>query len=244
MGKLGRILLSLSLVANIGVVYVAYKALEYRDNINFFLDKYTNVVSEFSQRDVFETDNAELPPPNPAKPRVVFLGTQVTERWNLAESFPEYEAIGRAVPHQRLSGFLLRFRPDVIELQPWAVVIEISSYNLRPESTIKELTDYVTTLVDLSKSAGIQPVITTAVPARDGINGLGDYGLYDSLKVYNSWIRRFADSAKLHLADFDSALAVDNGFLPDSLSFDMIDPNTAGMDKLTEVVKNALTRID
>jgi lysophospholipase L1-like esterase len=243
MGKAGRAFLAISLVANMGVVYVAYKALEYRGHINFFLEKYTNVVKEFSQRDVWEKANAELGAPRPDKPRVVFLGTQVTARWNLAESFPTYETINRAVPHQRLSGFLLRFRPDVIELHPQAVVIEISSYNLRPESSIKELTDYVATLVDLSKSAGIRPVITTAVPPRAGNTGLGDYDLHDSLKVYNSWIRRFADSAKVPCADFDTALADDDGFMPVELSYEMIDPNPAGMDKMAAVVSDALADI-
>lgn len=240
MGKVGKTLLALSLAANIGVVYVAYKALEYRGHINFFLDKYTKVVKEFSNRDVWEKANAELGPPHPDKPRVVFLGTQVTARWNLAESFPDYETINRAVKHQRLSGFLLRFRPDVIELRPKAVVMEISSYNLRPESSIKELTDYVTTLVDLSKSAGIRPVITTAVPPREGNTGLGDYNLHDSLKVYNSWIRQFADSAKVAIADFDTALSGDNGYMTESLSYEMIDPNQAGMDKMAAVVLAAL----
>lgn len=236
-------LLGLSLVANIGVIYVAYKAIEYRGHINFFLDKYTNVVKEFSNRDVWEKANSEIGPPRPNRPRVVFLGTQVTSRWNLAESFPEYEIVNRAVPHQRLSGFLLRFRPDVVELRPWAVVIEISSYNLRPESSIRELTDYITMLADLARSNGIHPVLSTAVPPRDGNTGLGDYDLHDSLKVYNSWIRKFADSANLPLADFDTALAETDGFMADSLSYEMIDPNLAGMSRMSAVVSEALSKI-
>ncbi len=31
-------------------VYVTFKALDYRRHVNYFLDKYTNVVSEFSGR--------------------------------------------------------------------------------------------------------------------------------------------------------------------------------------------------
>ena len=87
-------------------------------------------------------------------------------------------------------------------------------------------------------------MLSTAVPPRDGNTELGDYDLHDSIKVYNSWIRRFADSASLPLADFDTALAGTDGYMPDSLSYDMIVPNSAGIARMTAAVEAALLGID
>ncbi len=57
MSRTLKVIFILSLVANLGIVYVAYKALEYRAHINYFLDKYTHVVDEFSGRKIYEEDN-------------------------------------------------------------------------------------------------------------------------------------------------------------------------------------------
>ena len=60
MNKLFRTVLILSLLGNLTIAFVAYKAIMYRAHINVFLDKYTNVVNEFSQRAVFEKANVPL----------------------------------------------------------------------------------------------------------------------------------------------------------------------------------------
>ncbi|MFH1373868.1 MAG: hypothetical protein ABII79_08745 [bacterium] len=68
-----KIVLIVSLIGNLFVVYVAYKALEYRSHINHFLDKYTNVVAEFSGRDRYAADNTLLAADSLVADRIVFL---------------------------------------------------------------------------------------------------------------------------------------------------------------------------
>ena len=73
------------------------------------------------------------------------------EEWPLANYFPGDETINRGVTGQRLAGFLLRFRPDVAELKPQYVVIEVGSYNFRPNTDPRENFDYVVTLAEVSQ---------------------------------------------------------------------------------------------
>ena len=145
-----NIILILSLIGNIFIIYVAYKAIGYRKHINHFLEKYTNVVNEFSGRSFFETENQKILHPANDSERIILFGTQVTANWKIIDTSGNFYFINRGLPNQRLAGFLLRFKPDVIDLKPKCVVIEVSSYNFRPQSSVKEIQDYVSTMAELA----------------------------------------------------------------------------------------------
>lgn len=244
MTKFWRFILIISLLGNLGVFYVAMKALEYRNHINFFLDKYTMVVKEFSQRSVYADQNTKLISDTVTPNRVVFLGTQVIERWKVDSLFaPEYDAINRGVFGQRAAGLVLRFKPDVIDLKPRAVFIEISSYNFRSEISVQEIKDYLESLATLAKANNIIPVLTTTIPFRDKQYALAGYQLGDSVQIYNTWIREYAKAHALPLVDCSALLQDSRGFLREDLSFDDIDPNEAGYQLLTQATQKALAEI-
>ena len=69
--------------------------------------------------------NAELGPPRAGEPRVVFMGNSITELWAplFASQFPGKPYVGRGISGQTTPQMLLRFRQDVIALQPKVVVI-------------------------------------------------------------------------------------------------------------------------
>ncbi|HOZ08344.1 MAG TPA: hypothetical protein PKW75_08660, partial [candidate division Zixibacteria bacterium] len=164
MSRVLKLVLAASLVGNLAIVWVGYKAYQYRTHINYWLDKYTEVVEEFSGRSRYRQDNERLRSDTAVPGRVVFLGTQVISRWDVGRSFPRWEAIDRGVAGQRLAGMLLRFQPDVLDLGPEAVVIEISSYNFRPEWPVRELEDYAESMADLARARGVAPIIGSVIP--------------------------------------------------------------------------------
>lgn len=243
MTKKWRVILMISLIGNLAIVYVAFKALEYRSHINHFLDKYVNVVAEFSGRSLYAESNRKFSPPGPDVRRVVFFGTQVIENWDLDSYFSGIEAINRGLSGQRAAGFLLRFRPDVLDLHPAAVVIEVSSYNFRPETTVNELQDYVLSMAELARLHKIEPVLTTVIPPRQGVVSLGTYSIMDSLAVYNDWIRRITRDRNYACLDLDSLLADDKGFLPLNLSSGDIDPNEAGYRRISHAASGLLLKL-
>jgi len=230
-----------SLIVNLAIFYVAYKALEYRGHINYFLDKYTNVVNEISGRNYFEKDNQILlNQPNNGN-RVVLFGTQVTNNWNISDKLLSFEFINRGLPHQRLAGLLLRFKPDVIELEPKFVIIEVSSYNLRPQHTIKETEDYVSQMADLAIYHNITPILTTMIPltekslnAMDLYEDIGDYPVIDSLQFYNEWLRNYCTDNQILLIDFNKILSDSPGYLKHNLASGPIDLNKAGYDLINK----------
>src|SRR5437764_5282080 len=69
--------------------------------------------------------DADLKVVAPAKDedRVVFMGDSITDGWKLADYFPGRPFINRGISGQTTPQMLIRFRPDVIALQPKVVVI-------------------------------------------------------------------------------------------------------------------------
>jgi len=244
MSKAVRIILVLSLIGNLCIVYVAYKALEYREHINEFLDKYTYVVDEFSGRDNYAVENNDLRLAEIKADRVVFLGSQITRGWDLDRYFQSYEAINRGIIGQRFSGFLLRFKPDVLDLKPAAVVIEFSSYNFRPENSVEEFQDYTTCLADLARSNGIQPILCTVMPVRSDFDVEMEipYSVNDSLSRYNDWLRNYCQEQNLGFVDFYDLLADDEGYLLEEFSSGQILLNQDGYELVSEATEEALGR--
>ena len=95
---------------------------------------------------------------------------------------------------QRAAGFLLRFQPDVLDLKPQFVVIEVSSYNFRPNTDVREIFDYVGTMAALARCHGIEPILTTCIPPRDDyeVDEHEDYIVADTAALYSGWVAELA----------------------------------------------------
>ena len=244
MKKSVKIALILSLLGNCTIFYVGYKAYEYRTHINHFLEKYRHVSQEFSARNSYQTVNSQIVSDTTNSNRVVFFGTQTTKKYDLKKYYPEYEAINRGVNGQRVAGYLLRFKQDVLDLAPKAVVLEISSYNFRPENSIKEIQDYTELLAQLSSYNDIVPILTTVIKpkkefsATTDLKEFGEYNLFDSVDVYNTWLRNYTDKYQYNLVDVSKLLGDSNGYLRKNYALNLVEPNAKGYNILTIEIKN------
>lgn len=242
MSKFWRYILIISLVLNLSIVYVAIKALEYRAHINEFLDKYTYVVNEFSRRDRYQIENQTLRSDTTIPGRMVLFGSQIIENWPPDKYPAGFEIVNRGVSGQRVSGFLLRYRPDVIELAPEAVVIEISSYNLRPQYSVREVSDYMAGMIELALYHGIKPIPATMIPpCRDSVE-LGDYHIMDSIALYNEWLEKYCADRNIIPVDFNKAVADSDGFLRVDYAASSVDLNNDGYEQLRRALVDKLQR--
>ncbi len=240
LSKFTTVLLFCLLVSVVGNIHLFFRAKDYRDGANEWLDKYTNVVDEYSRLSVFQNENLLLKSDSIVNNRVVFYGTQVIARWDFENRFEDYETINRGVTGQWVSGLLLRYHQDVITLKPEYVLLEVSSYNLRQRFPTDMVISHVQTMVDLSLYHGIQPILTTMIPLRKGHDQFGNYSVMSNIKDYNDWIRDFAHKKELKILDMYNILSNDAGYLKKELSFDSIDPNEAGYSVLSDSLLSLL----
>lgn len=249
MSKKWRLILILSLLFNLFIIYVAYKALDYRSHVNFYLHKYIDAVNEMARLDVYETMNPALQSDTTVDNRIVFFGTQVIHGWDVRRDFPEYEAINRGVDGQRAAGLILRMRADVINLSPEAVLIQISSYNFRAQNKSDDILNYTRELLDMAACHHIYPIAATVItPSKEILDTdeeiiASDYIIHDTIKAFNARLREYCRYKDIALADFDSILSGDDGYMRGNLAETSIAPDDSGYILMAQTVKPLLANM-
>ena len=73
----------------------------------------------------YQDENRSVGIPEKGKQRVVFMGDSITEEWSnlYADYFDTEGYINRGIGGQTTPQMLIRFKPDVIDLEPDIVVI-------------------------------------------------------------------------------------------------------------------------
>lgn len=230
-------------------VYMTWRAIGYRANVNVYLNKYINHVRKLSGREQFADANRNLVSDTIVSGRIVFFGSQVMVNWDLKEAFADYEPIGRGIVHQSTAGMLLRFRPDVIELHPQAVIIETASFNFRYPTRPKELFDHVMAMVDQAEQNGIVPIVLTSIPPLKDSSGLDKfeeethgYQLADSLRRFNEMTKDALLSRGL-IVDAAAELSGPDGFFESDYAADAINLSSVGYRHLSQAVNEKLDRL-
>ena len=169
--------------------------------------------------------------------RVVFLGASITNRWDLGRDFPRVHMVNRGVGGQLVPSMLARFKRDVIDLKPKAVVIKFCSINIRPHLPQSVLRDGMTMMTQLAQDNGIEPIVATIIPAGKPEAHIGDFSVADSLQAFNDWVRQMAAENNLRLIDFAAAIGDEEGFLPRDCSVDPVHVNEKGYQILAEAAR-------
>ncbi len=185
-----------------------------------------------------DTDK-ELPLPARGQARVVFMGDSITEGWgqkgtatslDRAAFFPGKPYINRGISGQTTPQMLVRFRQDVIELKPKAVVV-LAGINDIAENTGKmtlgEIGNNIASMSELARANGIRVVLCSVLPASEfhWHKGLEPA---PKVKALNAWIKEYAAKNGFVYVDYYSRMANSEGGLGPELSPDGVHPNKAG----------------
>ncbi len=159
----------------------------------------------------FKDENAKLVAPVYGEIRVVFMGNSITEGWvNLLPEFFEGKPyINRGISGQTTPQMLIRFRPDVINLNPAIVVILAGTNDIAGNtgpSTLETIADNIFSMAELAKANGIKVVLCSVLPA---IDFPWKPGLEPAEKIValNEMIKAYADKNGIVYLDYFSAMA-------------------------------------
>ena len=167
---------------------------------------------------------------NEAYPEVVFMGNSITENWAYfhPEFFTSHNFLGRGIGGQTSAHMLVRFKADVIDLNPKAVVIMAGTndvahndYWVAPDKVV----DNIVAMCQLARANGIIPIISSIPPCgsfrwRPEIKDAAQ-----TIVEINQNLRAYAEANGIAYVDYHSALADENLGLPKSLSDDGCHPN-------------------
>ena len=111
----------------------------------------------------YQKENTALSIPSSDQKRIVFMGDSITEFWSVID--PDYFSvksyINRGISGQTTPQMLIRFRTDVIALQPTAVVILAGINDIAGNtgpSSIEMIWDNIFSMVELAKTNNIKVI--------------------------------------------------------------------------------------
>jgi peptidyl-dipeptidase Dcp len=176
--------------------------------------------------------------------RVVFFGDSITDAWtsNGGHFFPGKPYVNRGISGQTTPQMLVRFRQDVVDLHPDAVVILAGTNDIAGNtgpSSLVMIEDNLRSMAEIAKANGIRVILATVLPAADYP---WHRGLDPAQKIrdLNAWIKSYCDQAKLTYLDYYTAMAAPNGGMKPAISHDGVHPNAAGYALMEPLAEQAI----
>ena len=209
--------------------------------------------SEFANTGYYAKANLELKLHSKTENRVVFMGNSITEGWVFMrpEFFENRDYINRGIGGQTTPQMLLRFRPDVVDLNPKVVLILAGTNDIAGNTgftPLETIIGNIKSMAEIANANGIEVVISSILPA---IKYLWKPGLNPAPKIIsiNKQLKAYAQQNNFIYLDYFTAMVDDNDGLkaPDyTAADDLVHPNVAGylvMEKLAEkAIETALSR--
>ena len=188
--------------------------------------------------------NAKAGVPTGNETRVVFMGDSITEGWVALDGnfFASNGYIGRGISGQTTPQMLVRFRPDVIDLKPKAVVILAGTNDIAGNtgpSTPEMIEGNLKSMAELARANGIRVVLASVLPAYDYP---WKRGMEPAPKIValNKWLKDYAAETGAIYLDFYTPMADARGGLKTDLSPDGVHPNAAGYAIMDPLAKKAI----
>jgi lysophospholipase L1-like esterase len=205
------------------------------------LDSANKRLQDWAQLDRYREPNAQLPAPAKGEDRVVFMGDSITDGWSNPQFggfFPGKPYVNRGISGQATPQMLVRFRPDVIALQPRVVVILAGTNDLAGNTgpiSVEETEGNLASMAELAKAHGLRVVLSSVMPVSDVIvNPRGGTFLQtarrppEKILAVNQWIKKYADEHGYVYLDYFSAMVDDKGAFKSELTYDGLHPNAQG----------------
>lgn len=194
----------------------------------------------------YQEENAALEIPNPNQDRIVFMGNSITEGWlNIRpEFFANKPYVNRGISAQTTPQMLLRFRQDVINLKPSAVVILAGINDIAENtgpSTIQMIVDNIISMAELAKANDIKVILCSVLPAYDFS---WKKGLEPAEKVIklNAQLKTYATQNNLIYVDYFTPMATTSNGLKEELGSDGIHPNISGYLIMEPLIEEAISK--
>jgi len=214
--------------------------------ISCFLISLQSFAQDWGNLQRYKADNEQLLTQKVPKNRIVFMGNSITEGWSNFQPtfFDNYTRINRGISGQTTPQMVLRFRQDVLQLQPKIVVILAGTNDIAQNTgpiTLDEIAGNIFTMCELAKQNHIQIIICSVLPALD-------YpwrtGLEPAQKIIelNKKLKKYAFENNIAYVDYFSAMVDDKNGLLAKYTYDGVHPNKEGYEVMENLINKQLKK--
>lgn len=179
--------------------------------------------------------------------RIVFMGDSITEGWTETsalfwEEHPNF--VNRGVSGQTTSQMLVRFRQDVIALNPKTVIILAGTNDIAGntgKTAIKTIANNIYTMADLAKYHGINVILSSVLPVYDYP---WKTGLQPAEKIIalNTMLQEYALQEGHTFLDYHIAMKNTQNGMIETLSYDGVHCTKAGYEQMEMLLVGVLNK--
>jgi len=203
---------------------------------------------DFGQLARYRDANAALKAPVADENRVVFFGDSITDIWKLEDYFPGKPYLNRGIGGQTTPQMLVRFRQDVIDLHPKAVVILAGTNDIAGNTgpmSLQTIEAVYASIAELARAHRIRVIFSSVLPVHNYTPKSQDFYAQRSpqkILELNGWLKDYcAANGHLYL-DYFSAMVDDKGLLKRDLADDGLHPNPAGFKIMAPLAEGAIAK--
>jgi lysophospholipase L1-like esterase len=201
-------------------------------------------LADWPQLARYKAANAALAPAAEGEDRVVFFGASMTEFWGKygTKFFPGKPYVNRGISGQTTGQMVVRFRQDVIDLHPKAVVILGGTNDvagnmgpMTPEMTENNWQS----MADLAKANGIRVIFASITPSTDfwWHKGLKPA---EKIRTLNAWLKGYCESHGLTYLDYYSTLTDEEGGMKKEFTVDGVHATAKGYAVMAPLAQAAI----
>lgn len=213
----------------------------------FFMNfTFNTTAQDWADLNRFKIENAKVRLPAPNEDRVVFMGNSITQGWidQIPEFFNNGTYINRGIGGQTTPQMLLRFRQDVIHLNPKVVIILAGTNDIAGNtgpSTIEMIEDNLYSMAELAKANNIEVVFCSVLPVYDYP---WKTGLEPAEKIIelNKRIKRYADTHGVVYADYFTPMADEKNGMKAEYTYDGVHATRTGYEVMAPIAENAIAK--
>jgi len=176
---------------------------------------------------------------------VVFIGNSITEIWPqvMPKYFKENNFIGRGISGQTSPQVLLRFRNDVVNLGPKAVVINIGINDIAENTgpyNEEFVLNNISSMVEIALANDIQVILASVLPASSFPWRPEIENVAQKVIDLNKGIKGIANAYSVQYLNYYDTLKNDKGGLDPSMAEDGVHPTEKCYLIMSELALNAL----
>ncbi len=195
----------------------------------------------------YAKENKALSEQIPMSDHVVFMGNSITQFWKdlRPEFFSENLYLDRGISGQTTPQMLLRFRQDVIDLQPKAVVILAGINDIAENTgptTIETIFGNIVSMVELAQANDIEVILCSVLPAgafpwNPNINPK------EKIIQLNDLLSSYAKKHQLPYVNYYEAMVMKDKSLNANYAEDGVHPNKKGYAVMEPLVEKAIQQL-
>ena len=196
----------------------------------------------------YQDENRSVGLPEKGKQRVVFMGDSITEEWS--NLYPDYFVtkgyINRGIGGQTTPQMLIRFKPDVIDLEPDIVVILAGTNDIAGNtgpSNVKMITDNIFSMAELARAHQIKVVLSSILPVFEYEWAKEIKDVPATIDSVNDELKKYVNDHGLVYLDYFSSMVDERKGLNKDYTYDGVHPNQDGYILMSSLAEKVLSRL-